>query len=252
LKNVVPVFQRKAAKQQRRCYGFAISYLSLLLCCFALKCGNHSFWVAGEARVSKEDILFHAIPTTMQERMHELEAIDARDRSDGTPRLQRLRQIPPETGQFIALLAAAAPTGTIIEIGASAGYSTLWLALACRETGRTLTTFEILPEKSALAAETFRLAGVTDVVTLITGDARVYLPSQADIAFCFLDAEKEVYADCYELVIPRLVPGGLFVADNAINHAATLQAMIDRALADSRVDALVVPIGKGELVCRKR
>jgi predicted O-methyltransferase YrrM len=71
------------------------------------------------------------------------------------------------------------------------------------------------------------------------------------VAFCFLDAEKEVYESCYEAVVPRLVPGGLLVADNAINHAATLQPLIDRALGDRRVDALVVPIAKGELVCRK-
>ena len=61
-----------------------------------------------------------------------------------------------------------------------------------------------------------------------------------------------MYADCYEAVVPNLVPGGLLVADNAINHAPTLQPMIDRALADERVDALVVPIGNGELVCRRK
>jgi NTP pyrophosphatase (non-canonical NTP hydrolase) len=44
----------------------------------------------------------------------------------------------------------------------------------------------------------------------------------------------------------------LLVADNAINHRETLQPMLDRALADERVDALIVPIGKGELICRKR
>jgi len=49
-----------------------------------------------------------------------------------------------------------------------------------------------------------------------------------------------------------MVPGGLLVADNAINHAATLQPMLDRALSDIRVDAMVVPVGKGELVCRKK
>jgi NTP pyrophosphatase (non-canonical NTP hydrolase)/precorrin-6B methylase 2 len=149
-------------------------------------------------------------------------------------------------------MAASSPSGAWIEIGASAGYSTLWLALACRETGRTLTTFEVLEEKVALARETFRLAGVEDVVTLIAGDAREYLADCHDIAFCFLDAEKDVYADCYELVVPRLVAGGLLVADNAINHQETLQPMLDRALSDGRVDALIVPIGKGELVCRKR
>ena len=65
-------------------------------------------------------------------------------------------------------------------------------------------------------------------------------------------AEKEIYERCYELVVPRLVPGGLLVADNVINHEATLRPMLDRALSDHRVDALVVPIGKGELVCQKR
>lgn len=55
----------------------------------------------------------------------------------------------------------------------------------------------------------------------------------------------------YDLVVPRLVPGGLLVADNTTSHAAALQPFIDRALADPRVDALVVPIGKGLLLCRK-
>ena len=53
------------------------------------------------------------------------------------------------------------------------------------------------------------------------------------------------------MVIPRLVKGGLLVADNAINHREALQSMLERALHDERVDALMVPIGKGELVCRK-
>jgi caffeoyl-CoA O-methyltransferase len=196
--------------------------------------------------------MFHNIPEAMQQRMAELEAIDARDRGDGTPRLQRLRQIPPETGRFLALLAANAPAGPWVEVGTSAGYSTLWLALAAGVAGAHITTFELLPEKVALAQESFAQAGVGDVVTLVSGDARDYLAELAGIGFCFLDAEKEVYADCYELVVPRLLPGGMLVADNAINHRETLQPVLDRALSDPRVDALIVPIGKGELVCRKR
>jgi len=195
--------------------------------------------------------VFHDIPRRIAQRMQYLEQIDARDRDDGTPRLQRLRQIPPETGRFIALLAAGAPPGRCIEIGTSAGYSALWLALACRLRGDQLTTYELLDGKVALARETLASAGVTDVVQLVHGDARDHLADLTDIAFCFLDAEKESYAECYEAVVPRLTSGGILVADNAINHAATLQPMLDRALADSRVDAVIVPIGKGELVCRK-
>ena len=162
-----------------------------------------------------------------------------------------MRQIPPETGKFLALWLANGPAGSVVEVGASAGYSTLWLALACRANGRTVTTFEVLEEKVKLARATFTAAGVEDVVTLVQGDARQHLPAYEDIAFCFLDAEKEVYGDCYNLVVPNMVPGGLLVADNAINHRQTLQPMIDHALADERVDAMVAPVGKGLLLARK-
>jgi len=195
--------------------------------------------------------MFHEIPEAIVARMRELEERDGRDRTDGTPHRTRLRQVSPETGKFLALLAASAPAGEVIEIGTSAGYSTLWLALACRENGRRLTTFEVLPEKVALAAETFSLTAVNDVVTLRAGDARDHLPEMSNIAFCFLDAEKDVYADCYEAVVPRLVRGGLLVADNATSHREALQPLLDRAVADPRVDAVIVPVGKGELICRK-
>lgn len=195
--------------------------------------------------------MFHDLPQQIIDRMHFLEGIDSVDRTDGTPRMERLRQIPPETGRFIAILAASAPAGDIIEIGTSAGYSSLWLALACRAKGRKLTTYEILPEKVELARETFRISGVEDLIDLVAGNALDHISGHDSIAFCFLDAEKEVYAECYEAVVPRLVSGGLLIADNAINHRETLQPMIDRALLDRRVDALIVPIGKGELVCRK-
>jgi caffeoyl-CoA O-methyltransferase len=195
--------------------------------------------------------MFHTISPAMLNRMKFLEELDASDRLDNTPRMQRLRQIPPETGKFLALLAASSPKGTMIEIGTSAGYSTLWLSLACEQSKLQITTFEILSEKVKLARETFREAGVEKTVQLIEGDAREYFSQFRDVALCFLDAEKEVYADCYEAIIPKLVPGGLLVADNAISHQATLQPLLDRALADERVDALIVPIGNGELVCRK-
>lgn len=177
--------------------------------------------------------------------------MDAKDREDGTPRHLRLRQIPPETGKFIAILAAGAPKGTFIEIGTSAGYSTLWLTLACRKIGNKITTFEWQAEKAKLAEETFRSAGVESMVELITGDAREYLENYKNVSFCFLDAEKELYQDCYEAVIPNMVSGGLFVADNVISHREALKTVVHQALNDERVDALVVPIGKGELVCRR-
>ncbi len=192
------------------------------------------------------------MPSEISARMAELEARDAADRTDGTAHLERLRQIPRETGQFLALLCAEAPPGPAIEVGTSAGYSALWLSLACREVGRRLTTYEVLAAKATLARETVERAGVGDVVTLVEGDFREHAAQWRDVAFCFLDAEKDVYVDCYRLVVDRLVPGGILVADNVTSHREELRAFVDFALGDDRVDALVVPIGKGELVARRR
>ncbi len=144
-----------------------------------------------------------------------LETIDASDRLDGTPKGLRMRQVPPETGRFLAILAAGAPPGQLLEIGTSAGYSGLWLSLACRQREQRLTTFEVDAEKVKLAGETFRLAGVEDVVQLVQGDARLRL------------------------------------ADNALNHRDVLEPFIQHALSDDRVDGLVVPVGNGVLLCRK-
>jgi predicted O-methyltransferase YrrM len=196
--------------------------------------------------------MFEQLHPAMAARMRELEAIDARDRTDGTPQAQRLRQVPPESGRFIAILAATAPAGAWIEVGTSAGYSALWLAMAARECGTTLTTYEVADNKVALARETFRIAAVEDTVRLVQADAREQIAHHGPIGFCFIDAEKEIYGDCYERAMQQLVHGGLIVADNAISHQADLQPFIDRVLADGRVDALVVPIGTGELVCRRK
>ena len=59
--------------------------------------------------------MFHNIAEKVRKRMEHLEKIDSNDRIDGTPRLKRQRQIPPETGKFISILAASAPEGDFID-----------------------------------------------------------------------------------------------------------------------------------------
>lgn len=195
--------------------------------------------------------MFHNIPESILKRMRELEARDALDSEEGIPRSQRLLQIPPVTGKFLALLCASAPEGGVLEVGTSGGYSSLWLSLACRVRGDHLTTFEILEEKVNRAYETFEAAEVSGQIQLIHGDAREVITGYKDVAFCFLDAEKDTYLDIYEKVVPNLVIGGILAADNAINNADKLADFLAQAENDLRVDALVVPIGKGILVCRK-
>ena len=195
--------------------------------------------------------MFHNIPASIQERMAYLESVDNRDRLDGTPRSRRLRQIPPETGKLLALLAASAPSGAVLEVGTSGGYSSLWLALACQKRGDRLTTFEISAEKAQRAMETFQLAGVQETIAIVQGDGSQLLPAYQKVAFCFVDVEKDLYPACYAGVIPNMVQGGIFCADNAISHQVEMSAFIEQVQSDPRVDILVIPVGKGVLVCRK-
>lgn len=195
--------------------------------------------------------MFHNIPKAVSEQMKELEKIDAQDRQDGTPHLKRLRQIPPQVGRFLALLAASTPKGAWIEIGTSAGYSALWITRAAQLRNTTLVTFELLPDKVELAKKTFKRAKLAELVELVHGDARGHISDYEEIAFCFLDAEKEMYQEFYERVVPNLVPGGLLLIDNAISHQEVLQGLLEQIAADDRVDSLLVPIGNGLLICRK-
>jgi predicted O-methyltransferase YrrM len=183
--------------------------------------------------------------------MRALEQMSSREKRDGTPDFERLRQIPSSTGRLLALTAASAPEGTFVEIGTSGGYSGLWIALACRERGAKLTTFELAEPKVALATETFREAGVDDIVTIVPGDVRAHIGDQRDVSFCFLDTEKKLYEECYEAVVPNMVSGGILVADNVVSHAGDLSGFLDRAESDERVDSMVVTVGSGLLLARR-
>jgi predicted O-methyltransferase YrrM len=198
--------------------------------------------------------MFNDMPAEVQARMDELETQDLQEREDGTPPLKRLRQVPNVTGKFLALLAANAPDkGAFLEIGTSGGYSALWItrALTLRKETK-LVTFELLKEKAEIARETFKKAKVEKLIEFINGDARGHVADYAEIAFCFLDCEKEMYEEVYDLVTPNLVPGAILVADNVISHEEALAAFVDKAENDTRLDAMVATVGSGLLVCRKR
>ena len=196
--------------------------------------------------------MFLEISNNIIERMKYLELIDEQDRKDGTTRLERLRQIDPETGKFLSLIAANSPQGEFVEIGTSAGYSAMWISLVVMERNIKLKTFELLESKIKLAKETFQKAEIEHYIELIEGDALEHIKKLNNIAFCFLDCEKEMYEPCWDILSDKFVKGGFLVADNALNHYKTIKPMIDKTMNDNRFDSLVVPIGKGELICRKK
>ena len=165
-------------------------------------------------------------------------------------RLERWRNVEPETAELLGVLVRAKRARRVLEIGTSNGYSTIWLADAAETTGGTVLSVEIEPSRTALARENLARAGLSDLVELKTEDAAQTLRALPDRAFelTFLDAERVLYVGYWHHLVRTLAPGGLLAVDNAISHANELvefRAVVD---ADTRVTQALVPIGAGLLL----
>jgi caffeoyl-CoA O-methyltransferase len=118
-------------------------------------------------------------------------------------------------GRMLRLLTETANAKSVVEIGASTGYSGLWFCLALQSTGGKLTTFEIDGARAEMARMHFRKAGVEHLATVVEGDAHQSIGRLTEpIDVVFLDADKEGYIDYLSKLLPLVRPGGLILADN--------------------------------------
>jgi predicted O-methyltransferase YrrM len=173
---------------------------------------------------------------------------DARE----TERPRRMLNITPDTGRLLWILARSLRATRILEVGTSNAYSTIWLADAARATGGRVTTLERDPNKVRLARENLERAGVARWVDVREGPAAetlAALPGPFDLVF--LDADRASYRTYLELAVPRLVPGGLLVADNVVSHASELENFLARVKAHPALLSVTVPVGKGEEIAFK-
>ena len=128
---------------------------------------------------------------------------------------QSYRNVPPEDGRLLRLLAESMNAKNVVEIGTSTGYSAIWMGLALQKTGGKLTTYEIDADRAATAKANFERAGMADIITLVLGDAHEKVTSlKGPIDIVFLDADKQGYIDYLNKLLPLVRPGGLVIAHN--------------------------------------
>ena len=128
---------------------------------------------------------------------------------------QRYRNVPPQDGRLLRLLAETMNARNIVEIGTSTGYSGIWFGMALQKTGGKLTTFEIDAQRAATARANFKRAGMADIITLVEGDAHDKVKQLKDpIDILFLDADKDGYVDYLNKLMPLIRPGGLIIGHN--------------------------------------
>lgn len=129
-----------------------------------------------------------------------------------------LWSVPRSTGEFLKFMVELTNPKTILELGCSAGYSTLFLAKAAQKVAGHVYTTEILPEKIMLAKKHFEKAGLERQITLFERDIVEVLKEwdqSKKLDLIFMDADKEKYLQYLEMILPLLSVEGLIIVDNA-------------------------------------
>lgn len=185
--------------------------------------------------------------------LSELEEFGVDNDEVTTARSGRMLNITQDTGVFLNLLIRALRPKRILEIGASDGYSTLWLADAARATGGRVKTVEHRRERAEMASLNFRRSGLASHIDLYVGEAGRYLAAlhDASVDFLFLDSERHEYPGFWPDLQRVLAPNGLLVVDNAVSHEAEMAPFVALVKGTAGYLTSLVPVGKGELLILK-
>jgi len=173
------------------------------------------------------------------------QASRAHDAAQADRRL-RFRNIEPETAELLALLVRSTRARSILEIGTSNGYSSIWLADAAEATEGTVVSVEVDPERTEMARGNLASAGLA--AELRTEDAAQTLKQASDGRwdFIFLDAERPAYAGYWPHLLRTLRPnGGLLAIDNVLSHAEEVMDVTRLIDGEPSVESVLVPIGAG-------
>jgi predicted O-methyltransferase YrrM len=165
-------------------------------------------------------------------------------------RLERLRNLEPDTARLLAVLVRATRAKRVLELGTSNGYSTIWLADAARSVGGRVLSVDLDARRIAEAGEHLAQVHLEDIVELRSEDAARTLAGSEDASWqmVFLDAERPDYCGYWPDLLRVLAPGGLLVVDNVLSHAGELEQFRELVSSHPGVSEAVVPTGAGALL----
>jgi caffeoyl-CoA O-methyltransferase len=175
-------------------------------------------------------------------------------------------QIAPEQAAFLTMLTQLIGARRAVEIGTFTGLSSLSIARGLSPDGR-LTCFDISAEYTAVASRHWKRAQVADRIELRlghAGDLLRELPTEPHLDLAFIDADKVNYRTYWDELVPRMCRGGVIIVDNVLWSGRVLdpapddvmgRAIVefnDAVLTDDRVDLVMLPIGDGLTLARRR
>jgi caffeoyl-CoA O-methyltransferase len=175
-------------------------------------------------------------------------------------------QIAPEQGALMTMLTALVGARRAVEVGTFTGYSALCIARGLVPGGRLLCC-DVSEEWTAIGRRHWEQAGVADRIDLVIApalDTLRALPDDPTVDIAFIDADKPNYPHYYEELVRRVRPNGLILVDNVLwsgrvvdddatdDNTIAIRAFNDLVAADSRVDAVMLPISDGLTMLRRR
>ncbi len=175
-------------------------------------------------------------------------------------------QIGNDQVALMTILTQVAGVDLAVEVGTFTGTSSMAIARGLRPGGR-LICCDVSEEWTKIAREGWRRAGVDDRIELRIGpalDTLQAMPTDPVIDLAFVDADKPNYLAYIAELVPRLRPGGLLLIDNTIwygrvvdpgetdENTVAIRAVNDFVAADSRLESVILSIGDGLTIARKR
>jgi caffeoyl-CoA O-methyltransferase len=170
----------------------------------------------------------------------------------------------PDEAALLEMLARLIGARSALEIGTFTGYGAISIARGLAE-GGSLTCLEVSQEFAEIARRNIESAGLSDRVEIRLGPADEALramPEEPTFDYVFIDADKKGYPNYYDLVVPRLVSGGLLLLDNVFlggdvvsphdERTRIMHELNDRVTADERVDSVMIHVADGLTLVRKR
>jgi caffeoyl-CoA O-methyltransferase len=166
-------------------------------------------------------------------------------------------------GRVLSMLSHMIKPTVILEIGTYLGYSTLCFAEGLADGGKVIT-LDIQEDTNVVARSFVAKTEFVDRIEFLLGNAVDIIPTLPEsFDLVFIDADKPNYSNYYDLVFDKLRPGGFIVADNVLWSGKVLDEIKDEntqalhdfnqmALADKRVENVLLPIRDGLMVIRKK